>query len=133
MTRYGILAALLVSTAGTAAEQHQSPAVAVTPLMTKALAQYPGKEVLMLTVDYPPGGSDPVHRHDAHAFVYVLQGSIVMGVRGAQPVTLKAGQTFYEGPEDVHTIGRNASATKPARFVVFLIKESDAPVFTPSE
>jgi quercetin dioxygenase-like cupin family protein len=80
----------------------------VTPLMLKELADIPGKEMLMITVDYPPGSVDSVHRHDAHAFIYVLQGSIVMQVRGGKEVTLVPGQTFYEGPNDVHTIGRNA-------------------------
>jgi len=70
----------------------------------------------MLTVEYPPGGADPVHRHDAHAFVYVLEGSIVMQVKGGAEVTLKPGQTFDEGPHDVHTIGRDASTTQPAKF-----------------
>lgn len=70
----------------------------------------------MISVDHPPGAVDPVHRHDAHALVYVLEGAIVMGLRGGKPVTLTAGQTFYEGPNDVHAIGRNASTAEPARF-----------------
>ncbi|MEM5429647.1 cupin domain-containing protein [Cupriavidus oxalaticus] len=107
------------------------PEVVVKPLTTKALPDYPGKEVEMITVEYPPGGYDPVHRHDAHAFVYVLEGSIVMGVKGGKEVTLKAGETFYEGPDDLHTVGRNASKTKPAKFVVLLIKKQGAPIFTP--
>jgi quercetin dioxygenase-like cupin family protein len=99
--------------------------------MSRALAEHPGKELLMISVDYPPGAVDPVHRHDAHAFVYVLEGSIVMGLRGGKTVTLTPGQTFYEGPNDVHTVGRNASLTKSARFLVFLLKNSDEPVLTP--
>ncbi|MBM0206427.1 cupin domain-containing protein [Micromonospora sp. STR1s_5] len=86
----------------------------------------------MLTVVYPPGGADPVHRHNAHAFVYVLEGSIVMGMRGGRTVTLTPGQTFYEGPNDVHTIGHNASLTEPAKFVVVLLKIQDEPVFRPA-
>jgi quercetin dioxygenase-like cupin family protein len=101
-----------------------------TPLMSKPLPDFPAKEVLMLTVTYPPGGSDPVHRHNAHGFIYVLEGSIVMGVKGGEPVTLTPGQTFYEGP-DVHTVSRNASKTKPAKFLVFLLKDKDAPVLVP--
>ena len=101
----------------------------VTELFSKELTDLPGKEGLMITVEYPPGGSDPIHRHNAHAFVYVLEGSIVMQVRGGKEVTLTAGQTFYEGPSDVHLVGRNASQTKPAKFVVFLVKEKGAPVF----
>ena len=103
----------------------------VTSLMTKPLSDYPGKEALMITVDYPPGGSDPIHKHNAHAFVYVLEGSIVMGVQGGEPVTLTPGQTFYEGPKDIHTIGRNASQTQPAKFLVLLLKEKNAPVLIP--
>jgi quercetin dioxygenase-like cupin family protein len=103
----------------------------VTPLMSKDLPDFPGKEGLMITVEYPPGSSDPIHRHNANAFVYVLEGSIVMQVKGGQPVTLTPGQTFYEGPDDIHVVGRNASNTKPAKFIVFLVKDKDAPVLIP--
>ena len=103
----------------------------VTPLFSKDLTDFPGKEGLMITVEYPPGSSDPIHRHNAHAFVYVLEGSIVMQVRGGREVTLTAGQTFYEGPSDVHVVGRNASQSKPAKFVVFLVKDKGAPVLVP--
>jgi len=103
----------------------------VTPLMSKDLAESPGKEVLMITVEYAPGGSDPIHRHNAHAIVYILEGSIVMQVKGGKQVTLTPGQTFYEGPDDVHVVGRNASSTKPSKFLVFLIKDKGAPVLVP--
>jgi len=103
----------------------------VTPLFSKDLTDFPGKEGLMITVEYPPGSSDPIHRHNAHAFVYVLEGSIVMQVRGGKEMTLAPGQTFYEGPSDVHVVGRNASKTKPAKFVVFLVKDKGAPVLVP--
>ena len=103
----------------------------VTPLMSKDLADFPGKEGLMITVVYPPGSSDPIHRHNAHAFVYVLEGSIVMQVKDGKEVTLTPGQSFYEGPNDIHVVGRNASTTKPAKFVVFLVKNKDAPVLVP--
>ncbi len=103
----------------------------VTPLMSKDLAEFPGKEGVMITVVYPPGASDPVHRHNAHAFLYVLEGSIVMQLNGGKEVTLTPGQTFYEGPQDIHTVGRNASKTKPAKFVVFLVKDKGAPVLVP--
>jgi Uncharacterized conserved protein, contains double-stranded beta-helix domain len=104
----------------------------VTPLLSKDLTDFPGKEGLMITVEYPPGGSDPIHRHNAHAFVYVLEGSIVMQVRGGKEVTLTPGQTFYEGPSDVHVVGRNASQTRPAKFIVFLVKDKGAPVLVPA-
>jgi quercetin dioxygenase-like cupin family protein len=123
---------LLALTASTAHAEPAPPTAVVTELMTKALADYPGKEALVMTVVYPPGSSDPVHRHNAHAFVYVLEGSIVMGVRGGKTVTLTPGQTFYEGPTDVHTIGRNASQTKPAKFLVVLLKDSHAPAVVPA-
>jgi quercetin dioxygenase-like cupin family protein len=103
----------------------------VSALMTKALSDYPGKEGMMILVTYPPGSVDPVHRHDADAFVYVLEGSIVMGLKGGKEVTLGPGQTFYEGPDDVHTVGRNASPTKPAKFLVFLLKDQNKPVLIP--
>jgi len=100
----------------------------VTPLMSKILPDTAGKEGLMITVEYPPGGSDPIHRHNAPAFLYVLEGSVVMQVKGGKQVTLTPGQTFYEGANDVHIVGRNASKTKPAKFLVFLVKDKSAPV-----
>ena len=103
----------------------------VTPVLSKDLTDISGKEGLMLAVEYPPGGADPIHRHNAHAFVYVLEGSIVMQVRGGKETILTPGQTFYEGPNDVHVVERNASKTKPAKFVVFLVKDKGAPVFVP--
>jgi len=105
----------------------------VTPLFSKDLADFPGKEGLMITVEYPPGSTDPIHRHNAHGFIYVLEGSIVMQVRGGKEVTLKPGQTFYEGPDDVHVVGRNASQTKPAKFVVFFVKDKGAPIVVPEK
>jgi quercetin dioxygenase-like cupin family protein len=119
------LAAVLMLTAVSA------EAADVKQLFAIDLADYPGKEGLMLEVSYPPGAQDMAHRHDAHAFVYVLEGEIVMQVKGQPAVTLKAGQTFYEGPTDVHVVGRNASNTEPARFVVVLMKAKGAPVLTP--
>ena len=103
----------------------------VTTLMSKDLPECPGKEGLMITVVYPPGASDPIHRHNAHAFVYVLEGTVVMQVKGGKEITLTPGQIFYEGPNDIHVVGRNASTTKPAKFVVFLVKNKDAPVVIP--
>ena len=103
----------------------------VTSLITKDLTGISGKEGLMITVEYPPGGSDPVHRHDAHVFVYVLEGSIVMQVKSGKEVTLTPGQTFYEGPKDVHVVSRNASKTTPAKFPVFFVKNKGAPVLVP--
>jgi len=103
----------------------------VTPLMSKDLKDIPGKEVVMITVEYAPGGSDPIHRHDAQAFVYMLEGSVVMELNGGKQVTLKPGETFYEGPDDIHTVGRNASSTKPAKFLALFIKNKGAPILTP--
>src|SRR6201989_2524610 len=103
----------------------------VKELFAVDLADYPGKEGRMIEVSYPPGAQDMVHRHDADAFVYVLEGQIIMQLKGPPAVTLKAGQTFYEGPTDVHVVGRNASNTEPARFVVVLLKGRGAPILTP--
>jgi quercetin dioxygenase-like cupin family protein len=124
-SRFMLIAAIL--TAGALAAQDAQ----VSPLMSKDLADFPGKEAMMITVVYPPGASDPIHRHNAHAFVYVLEGSIVMQVKGGKEVTLMPGQSFYEGPNDIHTVGRNASTTKPAKFVVLLLKDKGAPVLVP--
>lgn len=129
---------LLILTSGTAMGQQpsvtpQHPEASVASLMSKDLAGLPGKEVLMITVEYPPGSVDPIHRHNAQTFVYVLEGSIVMQLKGGKEVTLTPGQTFYEGPDDVHVVGRNASSTTRARFVVILIKDKGAPVLVPLE
>ena len=103
----------------------------VMPLLSKDLKESPGKEGLMMVVEYPPGNADPIHRHNAHGFIYVLEGSVVMQVKGGKPVTLTPGQTFYEGPDDVHVVGRNASSTQPAKLLVFLVKDKGAPVLIP--
>jgi quercetin dioxygenase-like cupin family protein len=119
---------LLCTMAGPAMAQEPT----VTSLMLKELTDIPGKELLMITVVYPPGGADPVHRHNAQGFIYVLEGSVVMQVRDGKEVTLTPGQTFYEGTDDVHIVGRNASGTKPAKFLVFLVKKKGAPVLVPA-
>ena len=105
----------------------------VAPLMSKDLSECPGKESVMITVEYPPGHSDEIHRHNAYAFVYVLKGSVVMQVRGGKEVTLTPGQTFYEGPDDIHIVGRNASKTKRAKFVAFFVKNKGAPILVPAK
>jgi quercetin dioxygenase-like cupin family protein len=105
----------------------------VHPLLSKHLADIPGKEVMVLEVEYPPSGVDPVHRHDAHGFIYVLEGRIVMAVKGGKTVTLRAGDTFYEGPHDIHAIGRNASRTKRARFLAVLVKNIGADAVLPAK
>ena len=111
----------------------EPPQPVVVPIMQKDLPDLPGKEMLMITVDYPPGAVESIHRHDAYAFVYVLEGSIVMQVRGGEEVTLTPGHTFYEGPNDVHTVGRNASTTMPAKFVVVLVKKKGVGSVLPAE
>ena len=110
-----------------------APPADVKEILSKPLPDLPGKEGLVLTVTYPPGGADQIHRHDAHAFVYVLEGSVVMQLRGAEPVTLKTGETFYEGPNDVHIVSRNASDSQPAKFVVFLVKNQGVPAVLPAK
>ena len=136
MKNKGLLLVLLFLIPGTMMAQKpaatKAPQASVMSLTSKDLPELPGKEVLMITVDYPPGSVDPIHRHNAHAFVYVLEGSIIMQVKGGKEVTLTPGQTFYEGPEDVHVVGRNASTTRPAKFVVFFVKDKGAPVLVPA-
>jgi quercetin dioxygenase-like cupin family protein len=108
-----------------------APGPEATTVMSKELANIPGKEALILTVTYAPGGANSVHRHNAHGFVYVLEGSIVMGVKGSKEVTLHPGEAFYEGPNDIHTVDRNASSTQPAKFLVLLIKDQGVPPVLP--
>jgi quercetin dioxygenase-like cupin family protein len=129
MTTKLVALVLLGLMSGTAMAQQPE----ITSLMSKDLAESPGRELLMITVEHAPGGSSPVHRHNAHAIVYVLEGSVVMQVKGGQQVTLTPGQTFYEGPDDVHLADRNASDTKPAKFLVFMIKDKSAPALVPGE
>jgi quercetin dioxygenase-like cupin family protein len=103
----------------------------VRSLLSQDLAGVPGREVSMIAVDYPPGASTPMHTHRAQAMVYVLEGSIVMQVKGGEPVTLKPGQTWSEGPDDVHVVSRNASTSAPAKYLVFMVKDKGAPILTP--
>ena len=126
-TKIVLLLVCLISTTLVAQEAK------VAPLMSKDLTECPGKESVMITVEYPPGHSDEIHRHNAYAFVYVLEGSVVMQVRGGKEMTLTPGQTFYEGPDDIHLVGRNASKTKPAKFVAFFVKSKGAPILLPAK
>jgi quercetin dioxygenase-like cupin family protein len=105
----------------------------VRTLLSKDIDGVPGKELTVIVVEYPPGGGDPVHTHSAHAIVYVLEGSVVMQVKGGEPTTVVPGQTFFEGPDDVHIVGHNTSDSVPARFVVFLVKDKGAPLFSPAK
>ncbi len=134
-TAAAFLGAGILCAAATSSAHQSKPAsdAKAAALMTKPLTGIAGKEGLMLTVEYPPGGASPAHRHDAHVFVYVLEGSIVMGVQGREPVTLGAGETFYENPQDVHEVSKNASSTKPAKFLVFMVKDSGKPTSKPVE
>jgi quercetin dioxygenase-like cupin family protein len=127
MTTRLVALVLLSLMTGTAMAQEPK----VTSLMSKDLPESPGKEALLITVEHAPGGSNPVHRHNAHAMVYVLEGSVVMQVKGGKEVTLTPGQTFYEGPNDIHIVDRNASSTQPAKFLVVIIKDKGAPALVP--
>ena len=127
MTTKLVVSVLLCLMSGMAMAQEPK----VTSLMSKDLTENPGREVLMITVEHAPGGASAIHRHNAHAFVYVLEGSVVMQLKGGQPVTLTPGQTFNEGPDDVHVVDRNASSTAPAKFLVFMIKDKGAPALVP--
>lgn len=122
-----ILIALCLAAAAPAAAQEAK----VTPLMTQELAGMAGKEAALNLVEYPPGGWDAAHRHNAAVFVYVLEGAVVMQAQGGREVTLGPGQTFYESPDDVHSVSRNASKTKPAKFLAFFVKEKGAPATVP--
>ena len=122
----GVASCLIATTSALTAQ-----ATTVTPLMAKPLTDIPGKEILVITVEYAPGAADSVHRHNAHAVIYVLEGSIVMQVTGGKQVTLSPGETFYEGPDDIHTVGRNASSTRPAKSLVFFLKGMGSPPLVP--
>jgi quercetin dioxygenase-like cupin family protein len=127
------LTAAALGMVGLAHSASAPPATSATTLTTRPLIGIPGKEGMMLTVDFPPGAGSPPHRHNANTFVYVLEGSVVMQVAGGEEVTLRAGQTFYESPSDVHTVGRNASQTEPARILVFFVKDVGAPAALPAK
>jgi quercetin dioxygenase-like cupin family protein len=125
MTR--ILIALCLAAGTLAAEDAK-----VTPLVAKDLTDIPGKEGTMVTVEYPPGVASASHRHNAYTFVYVLEGSVVMQVKGGKEVTLGPGQTFYESPDDIHAVSKNASSSKPAKILVFMVKDKGAPATVPA-
>ena len=135
MTFTRLILALTCLLSGTlfAQEAKVTQQAKVTQMLSKDLTDLRGKEGLMITVEYPPGSSDSIHRHNAHAFIYVLEGSIVMQLRGGKETILTSGQTFYEGRDDVHIVGRNASQTKPAKFVAFFVKDKGAPVLVPTK
>jgi quercetin dioxygenase-like cupin family protein len=130
-----VLALLSMPVAATShgADSPAKAAATVKPVLTQALPDLRGKEVMMLTVEYPPGGESPAHRHNANTFVYVLEGSVVMQVAGGKQVTVKAGETFYESPSDVHSVSRNASASERAKFLVFFVKDQGAPATAPAQ
>jgi quercetin dioxygenase-like cupin family protein len=127
-----LIAILVVATTGLAAEPAQGPPAVATPLLTQALPDLKGKEVTMVTVEYPPGGESNAHRHNANTFVYVLEGSVVMQVRSGPEVTLHAGDTFYESPTDIHVVSRNASNAQSAKFLVFFVKDQGASTMAPA-
>lgn len=141
LARKSLMGVLCLSVIASVAESPTIPAVTaketviqdtkINPLMTKELAGIAGKEAVMLTVEYAPGASSSKHRHNAHTFVYVLEGSIVMQVAGGKETTLGPGQTFYESPDDIHAVSKNASTTQPAKFLVFFVKEKGAPASVP--
>jgi quercetin dioxygenase-like cupin family protein len=124
-----LLAGMLISSAGAGAAQTTK----VTPLLSRDLTGIADKEGTMITVEYAPGAEDPVHRHNAHAFVYVLEGSVIMQVKGGAPVTLHPGESFYEAPNDIHLVARNASKTEPAKFLVVFVKDKGAQIVIPVE
>jgi quercetin dioxygenase-like cupin family protein len=130
-----IRTALMVASGAVMVAAHaaEAPAVKVTPLMTKPLSGIAGQEATMITVEMPPGADSPPHRHNANTFVYVLEGTIVMQVRGGEEQTLTVGQTFYEGPTDIHTVSRNASKTASAKILVVLVKPVGAPITLPAK
>jgi quercetin dioxygenase-like cupin family protein len=131
-----LLAGTLIPTSNLRAQKVVTSPTAhetITPLITKDLAGHPGEQVLMYTVDFPPGFSSPIHRHNAQVSVYALEGSVVMQVRGGKEITLAPGESFYEGPNDIHVVSRNASSTKPAKFLVFLINKKGAPLVIPAK
>jgi len=132
MSYHRILATTVALAASAGLTAPAAPQPVVAPIMQKDLADPPGKEMLMLSVEYPPGAVETIHRHDAYAFIYVLEGTIIEQVRGGKEVTLTPGQTFYEGPDDVHVVGRNASTTKPAKFIVVMVKKQGVDAVLPA-
>ena len=131
-----LMVSSLIPTGTLMAREAVTPPLAqetITTLITKDLAVLPGEQVLMYTVDFPPGFSSPIHRHNAQVCVYVLAGTVVMQVRGKKELTLGPGGSFYEDPNDIHVVSRNASSTKPAKFLVFLINKKGAPLVLPAK
>ncbi|MEO7728520.1 MAG: cupin domain-containing protein [Burkholderiales bacterium] len=100
-------------------------------LMVKDLPDFPGKEATVLIVEYPPGTSNPPHRHNGHVFLHVLEGQLNAQVKGGELTVLNPGSTYYESPTDIHIISRNPSSTVPAKAMIFLIHDQGAPLSTP--
>ena len=130
MTKLNIPIVAMLSILATSSAAQESVA---TGLFRTDLPDIAGREGVVLEVEYPPGVASAPHRHNAHTFVYVLEGTVVMAVAGGEPQTLVAGETFYESPDDIHTVSRNASDTEPAKILVFFIKMKGAPASEPAD
>ena len=126
------LTALALSVSA-AAIAHEGPSEKVTVLQDQMLKNVPGKKALMIEVDYEPGQSSIAHKHEGTAMAYVISGEIVSQVKGEQPVTYKAGQYWYEPAGSEHLVSKNASATKPAKLLVFMVLSPDEKVLIPLE
>lgn len=117
-----------------ASSQQPSPATKVTTLMKQALADIPGREVIVITLDIPPGAASPPHRHPGHhVFGYVLEGSYKIKVDQGPETVLTNGQTFHEAPGQLHAVSANASQTEPAKVLAFIVAESGKPITVPEK
>jgi quercetin dioxygenase-like cupin family protein len=110
------------------ADEDKAPRTVVQDLRTEVIAEFPGHELNMITVEYPPGGGSKPHRHNAYVLVFVLEGALELKLRGTPLVTVRAGESFVEHPEDVHEISRNASQTERAKFLVVALKPTGQPL-----
>jgi quercetin dioxygenase-like cupin family protein len=134
LRRFTIAAAtavMLIPAIASAQTAGAAPQSSRKVLMTKDLADFPGKEALVYLIDYPPGTNNLPHRHDAHVFLHILSGQLNAQVKGGELTVLNPGDTYYESPNDIHIVSRNPSSTTPAKAILFMVHNKGAALSTP--
>jgi quercetin dioxygenase-like cupin family protein len=131
---FALIAAMSAPALVPASSQQPAPATKVTTLMKEVLAEFPGHEVIVITLDIPPGAVSPPHRHPGHhVFGYVLEGSYRIKLDQGPETVLSKGQTFHEAPGQLHAVSGNASQTEPAKVLAFMVAESGKPITVPEK
>ncbi|RRW52142.1 cupin domain-containing protein [Pseudomonas moraviensis] len=127
-----LVAAALAFTLSASAMAHD-PSEKITVLQEQLLKNAPGKKAMMIEVDYQPGQSSIAHKHEGTAMAYVLDGEVISQIKGEKALTYKKGQFWYEPAGSEHLVSKNASSTKPAKLLVFMVLAPDEQVLIPLE